>query len=71
MCIGAPKMPAAATAQPIPIRQPVLMPDNGDPNVVGSLKNQRRLSTSSMILTGKGGTLGSPNVATPLGATGT
>lgn len=63
-------MPASAT-QPIPIRQPVLMPDNGDPNVVASLKNQRRLTTSSMILTGKGGSLGSPNIAAPLGSVGT
>lgn len=69
MCIGAPKMPASAS-QPIPVRQPVLMPDNGDPNVVASLKNSKRLSTSSMILTGKGGTLGSPSVAAPLGSTG-
>jgi len=67
MCIGTPKMPAA---QPIPIRQPVIMPDNGDPNVVASLKNQNRLAMSSMILTGRGGTLGSPSVSGPLGNTG-
>lgn len=69
MCIGTPKPPASAT-QPIPIRQPVLMPDNGDPNVLAGLKNPRRLTTSAMILTGKGGTLGSPSIAAPLGNTG-
>jgi hypothetical protein len=68
MCIGAPKMPAAPP--PIPVRQPVILPDNGDPSVVAGLKNQRRLTTSAMILTGRGGTLGSPGIAAPLGNTG-
>lgn len=72
MCIGAPKPPksAMAAAQAIPIRQPVLLPDNGDPSVVAGLKNQRRLTSSAMILTGPGGTLGSPTTTGPLGAAG-
>lgn len=64
MCIGAPKIPAP---QPIPVRQPVILPDNGDPSVIGGLKNPRRLAASAMILTGKGGTLGSPMTTAPLG----
>lgn len=69
MCIGTPKPPAAAT-QAIPVRQPVIFPDNGDPSVLAGLKNPKRLATSAMILTGKGGTLGSPSIAAPLGTTG-
>jgi hypothetical protein len=67
MCVGAPKAP---TPQPIPVRQPVIFPDNGDPSVIAGLKGQRRLTTSAMILTGKGGTLGSPSTTAPLGVTG-
>lgn len=67
MCIGAPKAPKL---QPIPIRQPVILPDNGDPSVVAGLKGQKRLTTSAMILTGRGGTLGSPSIAGPLGSPG-
>lgn len=72
MCVGSPKVPkqSAAEAQQIPIRQPVLLPDNGDVSVVAGLKNTRRLSTSAMILTGRGGSLGSPTVAAPLGSSG-
>lgn len=70
MCIGAPKPSASAiAAQQIPIRQPVLLPDNGDPAVIAGLKSQRRLTTSAMILTGPGGTLGSPNSTGAVGAT--
>lgn len=68
MCVGSP--PSPPPVQPIPIRQPVLLPDNGDPAVLAGLKNQRRLTTSAMILTGNGGTLGAPQVAAPLGNTG-
>jgi hypothetical protein len=78
MCLGSSKTSstsssaaAAAAAQQIPIRQPVLLPDNGDPSVVMGLKNQRRLTGSSMMmLTGNGGTLGSPSVTGPIGAAG-
>lgn len=73
MCIGSPKVPKSAMAasqQQIPIRQPVLLPDNGDTSVIGGLKSTRRLTTSAMILAGKGGTLGSPSVTGPLGAPG-
>lgn len=70
MCIGAPKAPNLAKdpTQQIPIRQPVLLPDNGDPSTISALKNQRRLTTSAMILTGAGGTLGTPNVSGPIGS---
>jgi hypothetical protein len=67
MCVGTPKAPQV---QDIPIRQPVLLPDNGDPAVVAGLKNQRRLTTSAMILSGNGGSLGAPATTTPLGTTG-
>lgn len=76
MCLGSSSnsstsSSAAAAAQQIPIRQPVLLPDNGDPSIVMGLKNQRRLTGSSaMMLTGNGGTLGSPTVTGPIGAAG-
>jgi hypothetical protein len=72
MCIGSPKPSQSqmAAAQAIPVRQPVLLPDNGDPTVVAGLKNQRRLTTSAMILTGRGGTLGSPTTTGPIGSSG-
>ena len=61
---------AAAKGQDIPIRQPVLMPDGGDPNVVMSLKSRRRLTMGSMIMSGPGGTLGAPSTSSPLGTSG-
>lgn len=65
MCAPSPpKMPD------IPIRQPVLIPDNGDPTVRGALKDPRRMSTSAMIFTGKGGTLGAPATTGPMGGSG-
>lgn len=67
MCVGAPKTPKV---QDIPIRQPVILPDNGDPAVRMALKNQRRLTTSAMIFGGRGGSLGSPSVSGPLGTGG-
>lgn len=83
MCIGNPFKPkssstsstspaAVAAAQAIPVRQPVLLPDNGDPSVVMTLKNQRRLtgSRAMMLTSGGGGTLGSPNTTGPIGVAG-
>ena len=77
MCLSTPKPPkpsaaqlAAMKGQDIPIRQPVLLPDGGDPNVVMSLKNRRRLTMGSMMLADRGGTLGSPSTSGPLGAGG-
>jgi hypothetical protein len=69
MCIGAPKPPKLDPNDPryaIPIRQPVLLPDNGDASIAGAIRNPRRLTTSAMILTGKGG-LGNPTTTAPLG----
>lgn len=56
--------------QDIPIRQPILLPDNGDPSVRNALRNPRRLTTSSMIFAGRGGTLGAPSVTGPIGTSG-
>lgn len=67
MCTGSPKTPKV---QDIPMRQPLLLPDGGDPAVRGALKSQRRLSTSSMIFAGRGGSLGAPSVSGPLGTSG-
>lgn len=67
MCMGVPKPPPMT---PIPTRQPVILPDNGDPTIVAGLKNTRRLASSAMILTGRGGTLGSPSTTAPLGSAG-
>ena len=67
MCVGTPKPPKV---QDIPMRQPVLLPDNGDPAVIAGLKNQRRLTSSAMILSGNGGMLGAPSTTAPLGTTG-
>lgn len=66
MC-SAPKTPKV---QDIPMRQPLLLPDNGDPAVRASLKGQRRLGTSAMIFAGRGGSLGSPSTSGPLGTSG-
>jgi hypothetical protein len=66
MC-SAPKTPKV---QDIPIRQPVLLPDNGDPAVRGALRGARRLTTSAMIFAGKGGTIGMPSSTGPLGTSG-
>lgn len=66
MC-SAPKTPKV---QDIPMRQPVLLPDNGDPAVRGALRGQRRLTTSAMIFAGKNGSLGLPNATGPIGTSG-
>jgi hypothetical protein len=62
--------PSTPKVQQVPIRQPVLLPDNGDPSVRAGLTGQRRLTTSAMIFSNKGGTLGMPAVTGPLGASG-
>ncbi|MFL6728110.1 MAG: hypothetical protein ACJ8FS_16585 [Sphingomicrobium sp.] len=62
--------PKSPKLQEIPIRQPVLLPDNGDPTVMAALKDRRRLTSSAMIFSNSGGTLGSPSVSGPIGATG-
>lgn len=59
MCAPKVKTPKV---EEIPMRQPLLMPDNGDPAVRQALKGQRRLSTSAMIFANRGGTLGAPSV---------
>lgn len=64
MCVGTPKTPKV---EKIPVRQPMLLPDNGDPTVRSSLKGQRRLTTSAMIFSNRGGTLGAPSVSGPIG----
>lgn len=61
--------PKAPTMPEIPQRQPVLMPDGGDPLVRAGLRGQRRLTTSAMIFS-KGGSLGSPSVSGPIGSSG-
>jgi hypothetical protein len=66
MC-SAPKTPKV---QDIPIRQPVLLPDNGDPAVRGALRGSRRLTTSAMIFAGKSGAIGMPTTTGPLGTSG-
>jgi len=68
MCVGAPKPPKV---QPIPDRQPMLLPDNGDPSIAASLRGASgQLRTSSMIFANKNGSLGAPSVAAPLGTGG-
>ena len=62
--------PKPAKVPDIPIRQPVLIPDNGDPTVRAALKGQRRLTTSAMIFSGSQGTLGAPSVSGPIGSSG-
>jgi hypothetical protein len=67
MCASTPKTPKV---QDIPIRQPVLLPDNGDPAVRGALRGTRRLTTSAMIFAGRNGSLGMPATSGPLGTSG-
>jgi hypothetical protein len=62
--------PKTPKVQEIPIRQPVLLPDNGDPSVMAALKDRRRLTSSAMIFSTAGGTLGAPSVSGPIGASG-
>lgn len=54
----------------VPVRQPVLLPDNGDPAVRAALKGQRRLTSSAMIFSNAGGSLGAPSVSGPIGSAG-
>ena len=61
--------PKTPKVQDIPIRQPVLLPDNGDPAVRNALRGSRRLTTSAMIFAGKSG-LGAPTSTGPLGTSG-
>ena len=69
MCVGGAK-PKTPKVQDIPIRQPVLLPDNGDPTVRSGMRGARRLAASSMIFAGRGGTLGSPTTTGPIGTSG-
>lgn len=62
--------PKTPKVQDIPMRQPVLLPDNGDPAVRSALRGSRRLTTSSMIFADRGGTLGAPSVTGPIGTSG-
>jgi hypothetical protein len=68
MC-SAPKV-KTPKVQDIPLRQAVLLPDNGDPAVRAGLKGQRRLTTSAMIFANRGGSLGAPSVSGPIGTSG-
>jgi len=68
MC--APKTPKV---EKVPDRQPMLLPDGGDPGVLAALRagsGNGRLRTSAMIFANRAGTLGAPSVAAPLGTKG-
>lgn len=66
MC--APKTPKV---EKIPDRQPMILPDNGDPGVrMGLRAGDGRLRTSSMIFANRAGALGAPSIAAPLGTRG-
>lgn len=61
MC-SAPKVPKV---EKIPVRQPIMLPDGGDPGVRAALRGQRRLTTSAMIFANRGGSLGAPSISGP------
>ena len=66
MC--APKTPKV---EQIPDRQPLLLPDGGDPGVrMGMRSGSGKLRTSAMIFANRAGALGAPSIATPLGTRG-
>lgn len=65
MC-SAPKPPKV---EKIPIRAAAILPDNGDPTV-RTANRRRRLTSSAMIFSNKGGTLGMPSVSGPIGTGG-
>lgn len=68
MCASMPKTPKV---EKIPDRQPLLLPDGGDPNVrMGMRGGSGRLRTSSMIFANRNGALGAPSIAAPLGTRG-
>jgi hypothetical protein len=67
MCAPSPKTPKV---EKIPDRQPLLMPDGGDPLVRASMRGSGKLRTSAMIFANRSGSLGAPSVATPLGTRG-
>ena len=56
--------------QDIPDRQPLLMPDGGDPLVRAALRGSGKLRTSAMIFANRSGAIGAPSVAAPLGTRG-
>lgn len=64
--------PSPPKVQPIPDRQPLQLPGNGDPNAITSplLPSGNRLRTSAMIFANKTGALGAPSIAAPLGTRG-
>jgi hypothetical protein len=69
MC--APSPPKTPKVEQIPIRQPLLMPDGGDPGIAAGNRRGagRRLSPSAMIFAGRTG-LGAPSVTGPIGLPG-
>jgi len=69
MC--APSPPKTPAVEKIPDRQPLLLPDGGDPLVRAGLRSTSgRLRSSAMIFANRTGALGAPSVATPLGTKG-
>lgn len=65
MCAPSVKTPKV---EKIPDRQPLLMPDGGDPAARAGLRSGNgRLRTSSMIFANRNGVLGAPSIAAPLG----
>lgn len=68
MCVAAPKPPKV---EPIPERQPVLMPNQqaaGSPGAVD--KGTQRLRSAMMIFANRSGALNAPSIAAPLGTRG-
>ena len=61
--------PKTPKVEKLPVRAAAVMPDGGDPIARTAARARRRLTTSAMIFSGKGG-LGAPSVSTPLGTTG-
>lgn len=68
MCAPSVKTPKV---EKIPDRQPMLLPDNGDPAAIASARaGSGKLRMSSMIFANRNGTLGAPSIAAPLGTRG-
>jgi hypothetical protein len=72
MCApSAPKIAKTPAVEPIPDRQPLLLPDGGDPSVRAGLgSGNGKLRTSAMIFANRSGTLNAPSIAAPLGTRG-